>query len=249
MKEKLLIIILLSLNFNESNSQNIIQKAEILITNKSLYDIIIYVSPIGAIFSGFNSTSSENYRKYSLIRSNPDRDPFWPIGPDSIKYITGGSKIIVSNDYIVIDFDDGDYFDNNSNRDKVLGGISYGLWKFEIFNIINGIKDTILIEPFYLDERDINHGVTIGFAVDLFMIFDDTENNTNVDLLFAFTGGGDTLSITDSLIDDRTIKAWHKVGLLNNPIIPGRPNRGLFNSFQLYNFPGICNRIRCFKTS
>jgi len=139
------------------------------------------------------------------------------------------------NDYAVIDFDDGLYYSIDSTSDKVIGGISYGLWKFEIFNSENGIPDTDTLEYFYLDERDMNHGVISGFSqVDLFLTLLRRQNASDDSLVFNFVSG-DTVNIYDYRIENKTIKSWHKVGIYSpiygqDPVTPGSPNKGLFNS-------------------
>ena len=214
-------------------SQSQIQYAEILFRNSSSQEINVVVYPVSAVFSGFSAPLTDESRKYSLKRSNSEIDPYWTIGPNNTKYITGGSKLIIQNGYAVIDFDDGQYYNIESLSDKVIGGISYALWKFEIYHAENGVPGEELLEYFYLDERDFNHGIFTpsGFYTDLYISFVDTADN----LYFNFVSGN-MKSIYDTAIVDKTIKSWHKVGVTNshgtNPIIPGSPNKGLYKSFS-----------------
>ena len=233
MKKIILIFLFIITTLNICNSQPLIQFAETLFRNNTSHEIYIKLYPVSAVFSGFYSPPNENFRKYSFKRSNPNQEPFWQAGPDGDKYITGGTKLIMPNDYAVIDFDDGLYYSINSTSDKVIGGISYGLWKFEIFNSENGIPGNDTLEYFYLDERDMNHGTDFGFSVDLYLTLLRRLGAPQDSLLINFVGG-DTFNIYDSRIINKTIKSWHKVGVTNShgvdPIIPGSPNKGQFNS-------------------
>jgi len=234
MKTLFILFILSFIFLKDILSQSLIQRAEILFRNSSSQEINVVVYPVSAVFSGFSAPLTDESRKYSLKRSNSENDPYWTVGPNNTKYITGGSRLIIQNDYKVIDFDDGQYYNLTDSNDKVIGGISYGLWKFEIYHAENGVPGEELIEYFYLDERDFNHGIFTpsGFYTDLYITFVDTADN----LYFNFVGGN-MVSIYDSAIVDKTIKAWHKVGVNSpiygqDPIIPGSPNKGLYKSFS-----------------
>ncbi len=122
------------------------------------------VFPVGAVFSGYGNYGGDStyFRKYSLMRNNHYAEPFWPKNPvDSLKYIVGGKKTIQSNSYAVVDFDDGVYFDDIQRADKVIGGVSYGLWKFEFYYTPDAQteeENIDLITDCYIDYMDINHG-------------------------------------------------------------------------------------------
>mgnify|MGYP006883217542 FL=1 len=234
---KYILIIIIAFLVKKVNSQAPIEQAEILIRNVTTHDILIKVYPVGAVFSGFYTPPTPYNEKYSLKRSNPGQIPFWiPDDNDSI-YIKGGTKIIEPNKYCVIDFDDGLYYSLSDSSEYVLGGISYGLWKFDFFSSDNNSEDFIFLDECFIDERDINHGRVSGFGVDLLLYLARKPNASKDSLFFSFYGGGDTVNILDSRIIDKTIKAWHKVGIYSptygqDPIIPGSPNRGSFNSLS-----------------
>ncbi len=211
-----------------------IQQAEILIRNGTLHQITVKVFPIGAIFSGY-WTLNDFQQRYSLRRSRPEAPvPLW----QDPRYITGGEKTILSGDHAVIDFDDGNYYSLPSG--KIIGGVSYGLWKFEFYYTPDGPSNVDLIAECYIDYRDFNRGVSgldpnIDIKLDLVR-----KPNSNVDsLLFHFVGGsGDTVNISDNRIENKIIKSWHKVGrikiigndTIRDPIISGSPNKGLFRT-------------------
>jgi len=236
---KIFTIIVFFLIVQTVNSQSTIEQAEILISNKTTQDILLKVYPVGAVFSGFYTPPTQLNEKYSLKRSNQGQIPFWtPDKNDSI-YITGGNKIIEPNGYCVIDFDDGLYYSLTDSSAYVLGGISYGLWKFEFYSSDNNSDDFLFLDEFLLDERDVNHGQYIGngFSVDLLIYLAKKPYASKDSLFFSFYGGGDTVNISDSRIINKTIKAWHKVGIYSptygqDPLIPGSPNRGQFESLS-----------------
>jgi len=92
-----------------------IQQAEVIVWNYTNHPVFIKVYPVGAIFSGSYTPATQYCQKYSLHRSNDNGTnprPYWP----NRDFITGGAKTVQSNDYCVIDFDDGMYYDIDSLR-------------------------------------------------------------------------------------------------------------------------------------
>ncbi len=218
--------------FTDSIAQPLIGQAEILFRNSTEHEIVLVVSPASAVFSGFYTPATENFRKYSLTRSNLSQEPFWPLRRNDTAYIVGGSKLILPGDYCVIDFDDGLYYDFENSAFKVLGGISYGLWKFEVFQ-----DSAQLIDAFYFDERDMNHGTGLFNNPDIFFSLVRRNGSSSDSVLFIFSGAQDTVNIYDSRILNKVIKSWHKVGLYSpiygqDPIKPGSPNLGQFRTLN-----------------
>ena len=124
MKTKIFLLLIILSIYKENYSQPLIEQAEFLFRNNTSHEIYLIVFPVGAIFSGFYIPPTENYRKYSLLRSNQSNPaPFW----QNPQYITGGTKTISPNDYILIDFDDGLYYNLEDSSEKVLGGISHAV--------------------------------------------------------------------------------------------------------------------------
>lgn len=222
-----------------------IQKAEILIKNSTNHIFTVKVFPVSADFSGYGDHGGDSsyFRKYSLKRSNINTDPFWPKSPiDSLKYIVGGVKTVQPNSYAVVDFDDGAYFDIVQQADKVIGGISYGLWKIEFYYTPDAQTEEgniDLIADCNIDYRDINHG-QYSFTNDIYFNLIRKPNSNQDSLVFNWKSG-DTLNIYDSRVNNKIIKSWHKVGTYNptygyDPSIPGSPNTGLFKTLP-YFFP------------
>ena len=132
----------------------------------------------------------------------------------------------------MIDFDDGLYYDFENSASKVLGGISYGLWKFEVFQ-----DSAHLIDVFYFDERDMNHGTGPFNNPDIFFSLVRRNGSSSDSVLFIFSGAQDTVNLYDSRILNKVIKSWHKVGLNSpiygqDPIKPGSPNMGQFRTLN-----------------
>jgi hypothetical protein len=218
-----------------SNSQPLIQQAEILFRNSTSHDIILEVSPAISIFSGFYNVNIEPFRKFVLRRSNPTQAPFWPLLKNDTAFLVGGRKTIAPGDYTLIDFDDGMYYDLDSVS-KVLGGISYGLWRFEVYFTDISTNSIFLFEEFYLDESDINHGQEPLSGVDIFFTVLRRTGALNDSILFIHSGAGDSVNLYDSRIVNKNIKAWHKIGLYSpiygqDPIKPGSPNKGYFKTY------------------
>jgi len=205
--------------------------AEILIKNYTNHDVLMKLFPIGAVFSGFYTPEQSTFRKYSLKRSNLSADPFWPRSPsDSQMYIVGGVKTIGSNDYALVDFDDGLYYDDPENADRVVGGVSYGLWRFEFYYSESGPPHTDLIADCFIDYRDINHGQG---ATDIYFELVRRSGALADSLLFSWEGGY-PVNILDSRINYKVILDWHKVGVTGDPITSGSPNRGLFKTLPTF---------------
>ncbi|MGB3018566.1 MAG: hypothetical protein WBC65_12215, partial [Ignavibacteria bacterium] len=212
-----------------------IQQAEILFRNSTSHDIILEVSPASSIFSGFYNVNIEPFRKFVLRRSNPTQAPFWPLLKNDTAFLVGGRKTIAPGDYTLIDFDDGMYYDLDSVS-KVLGGISYGLWRFEVYFTDISTNSIFLFEEFYLDESDINHGQEPLSGVDIFFTVLRRTGALNDSILFIHSGAGDSVNLYDSRIVNKNIKAWHKIGLYSpiygqDPIKPGSPNKGDFKTY------------------
>ncbi len=232
MKELFSFCVVLIFLFVDAIAQPLIGQAEILFRNSTEHEIVLVVSPASAVFSGFYTPATEHFRKYSLTRSNLSQEPFWPLRRSDTAYIVGGSKLILPGDYCVIDFDDGLYYDFVNSASKVLGGISYGLWKFEIFQ-----DSAQLIDVFYFDERDMNHGTGPFNNPDIFFSLVRRNGSSSDSVLFIFNAAQDSVNLYDSRILNKVIKSWHKVGLYSpiygqDPINPGSPNMGQFRTLN-----------------
>ncbi len=236
MKYLFIFSLVMCATLQNSKSQPLIQQAEILFRNSTSHDIILEVSPASSIFSGFYNVNIEPFRKFTLRRSNPAQIPFWPLMKNDTAYLVGGRKKIGPGDYALVDFDDGMYYDLDS-ASKILGGISYGLWKFSVFFYDSSENQTNLIEDFFYDERDINHGQLPLDMVDIFFTLVRRSEAVSDSIVFISSGAEDTVNLYDSRIENKLIKSWHKVGYYHpiygqDPIKPGSPNKGNFKTIS-----------------
>lgn len=237
-------MIIISFSFFTNNliySQPEIGQAEVLIRNHSGSDsgkVTVKVSPVGLVFSGcyrYINTIDSLDHKYSLKKTYPDRTSHWPVYPldSNLQFITGGIKTIRLNDYGLLDFDDGFYFnENDTDNARVFGGISYGLWKFEFWDF-NGE----LIEECFIDYRDFNISTQEGYpSPDIILELVRRPNSTRDSLVFNFeSSGGSVVNINDYRIIDKNIKIWHRVGTIiggiPDPVLNGGPNKGPFKTY------------------
>ena len=112
--------------------------------------------------------------------------------------IVGGKTDINPGGYVVLDFDDGDYYNNDTTH--IVGGFGYGLWKLELAMSNNGQ----IVEYCSIDYRDANYTYGGGFTNDLMFIL--SELGGVYELEFQFKDGGLPLSIYDARIQSKTIK-------------------------------------------
>ncbi|MBK8553329.1 MAG: hypothetical protein IPL53_20615 [Ignavibacteria bacterium] len=210
------------LNFN-LKSQNGIGNAELYIKNFSQNDIIVSLYPASAIFSGYTTTTPQFNYKYSFSRARRDGNPpQWPLFQDSI-YINGGVDGLLTNEYILFDFDDGAYYSASNN----VFGISFGLWRMDLYSPLT--SDT---QSYYLDYRDYNIGNYLyPFAMDIYIYLDGiAPDSVNV----FFSGAQQIVPISDTRFHSRTIKIWDQVGRIDTAtgqqLPPLIPNKGTFTS-------------------
>jgi len=202
-------------------SQNIGQ-AEILVINETSDTISFAMYPISSVFNGTYAGEGNNY-KYSFYPSRRNSGgKFWKMNPPAI---VGGKTDINPGGYVVLDFDDGDYYNNDTTH--IVGGFGYGLWKLELAMSNNGQ----IVEYCSIDYRDANYTYGGGFTNDLMFIL--SEFGGVYELEFQFKDGGLPLSIYDARIQSKTIKIWHQVGKYlpgfgYDPKYPGSPSRGQF---------------------
>lgn len=160
MKTLIFTFSLLLLTSKISFTQPDIGNAEVLIRDSSGIgtQILVKVYPVGAVFSGFDFYENLDH-KYSLNRCRPALTCHWPV-----KRLIGAAKTINFGDFGVLDFDDGNYFNTSDpvKNARVMGGISFGLWKFEFYEIREDEQTGNLIEECFIDYRDFNLGVGNG---------------------------------------------------------------------------------------
>ncbi|MEO6695056.1 MAG: T9SS type A sorting domain-containing protein [Ignavibacteria bacterium] len=234
MKLKIFYIFIFLLFLRDAFSQSDpIQQAEILIRNSIDRPILVKVFPVGAVFSGHPAPSTSYGQKYSLVRCKPSNPVYWPLGPHGEQYIIGGVKLMEPNEFKVLDFDDGEYYNVVNGNNNVIGGVSYGLWKFEFYDSIVEPPYIHLIADCYIDYRDFNHGHSNDLPVDIYFDLVRRSGASADSLLFKFKPGS-YVNIFDSRIINKTIKSWHKVGVGSDIITPGSPDKGFFKTLPYF---------------
>lgn len=132
MKNLFLFKLLILLLVNSSTYSQSIGQAEILVKNDLNQNVNFIMYPVSAVFNGRYLAEGNNY-KYSFYPSRRETgNKYWKIHPDAI---VGGNKLITPSGHVVLDFDDGDYYENDTVN--IIGGFGYGLWKLE-FSIRTG---------------------------------------------------------------------------------------------------------------
>lgn len=222
------ILIFQHANFQKCLCNVAIGNAEILIYNVSGTPITVTIYPASAIFSGLYLNDGHDH-EYSFSRSRRSGNPpEWPRYNDEI-FITGGSRELNGFDTAFIDFDDGDYYATPPPvQSRVLGGVSFGLWKIVLTNEIDQIG-----QIYYLDYRDFNLGnYLFPFAFDIYIRL---EGITPSLVKVFFDGAQETVPMSDSRFQNKTIKIWDQIGRLDSfgnqlPPYAGSPNKGSFKS-------------------
>ena len=202
-------------------------------------EVVARVSPVGAIFNGDGDLSTLPFQgKYKLdaAHTNPDY-----IG---INKIYGGiSPNLVVNNKLWINHDHGGLGYDTFRPQVML--IGWGKYKVEFgyFDVINS-NEWIPLEGdtyCYMDFSDGIYGptrsdpISTEFTVDIAIYLNYSSERKHY-ITFNFVKGySQELEITDSRLENRTIKLWHQIGthhsiLGNDPYYPGSPHKGVFYS-------------------